>query len=180
MLPMDKKFPDFELKSELRMPAEKVIELYQTLEEKGVPFWIDGGWGVDALLERQSREHADLDIAIDHEHEAKMREVLNGLGYKVVRTNDKTEWNYVLGDGSSLIDVHVFGFDQSGRNIYGTKYPKESLTGKGKINGIEVRCISPEWAIQFKSHPHQGEVDRFDQQLLCQKFDLPAPPLYKP
>lgn len=173
------KFPKFELKSHLRMPAGKVVQLYQLLEQEGVPVWVDGGWGVDALLEKQTREHADLDVAINHEHEAKMKEVLGGLGYKVVQTNDKTEWNYVMGDGQHEIDIHVFDFDESGRNTYGTKYPKESLSGTGKINGVAVRCLNPEWAIQFKSHPNQDEVDRFDQQNLCEKYGLPAPPLYK-
>jgi lincosamide nucleotidyltransferase A/C/D/E len=177
---MRHKFPEFELKSDLRMPAEKVVELYNTLDKNDVQIWVDGGWGVDALLGEQSREHADLDIALDHEHEAKMQGLLAGQGYKVIQTNDKTEWNYVLGDGNSLIDVHVFGFDESGKNVYGTKYPKDSLTGTGKINGVTVRCISPEWMIQFKSHPNQGEIDRFDQERLCKKFGLPAPPLYKP
>lgn len=128
----------------------------------------------------QTREHADFDIAIDHKDEARMKELLTKRGYKVVQTNDKTEWNYVLGDGQSLIDVHVFGFDEAGNNVYGTKYPKDSLTGTGKINGQTVCCISPEWAVQFKSHPKQGEVDRFDQDRLCQKYGLTKPPLYKP
>lgn len=95
----EKKFPNYRLKSDSRMSAEKVVELYSLFEENGVHIWIDGGWGVDALLEEQTREHADLDIAIDHEHEAKMKELLAERGYKVVMTNDKTEWNYVLGDG---------------------------------------------------------------------------------
>jgi lincosamide nucleotidyltransferase A/C/D/E len=177
---MSKQFPAFELKSHLRMPAEKVVELYQMFEENGVQIWVDGGWGVDALLEEQTREHADLDIAIDHEYEARMKELLADRGYKIVQTNDKTEWNYVLGNGTCLIDIHVFGFDEASNNIYGTKYPKESLTGTGKINGVTVRCISPKWMIQFKSHPKQDEIDRFDQERLCKKFSLPAPPLYKP
>jgi len=177
---MNKDFPQFELKSRLRMPVEKVVELYQLLDAGGVPIWVDGGWGVDALLEEQSREHADLDIAIDHQHEAAMKELLAAQGYKVVQTNEKTDWNYVLGDGQHEIDVHVFGFDQAGNNIYGTKYPKDSLTGTGKLNGVSVRCIDAKWMVQFKSHPDQSEVDRFDQQKLCQKFGLTAPPLYKP
>lgn len=173
-------FPKFELKSDLRMSAKKVTELYQLFEDNGVEIWIDGGWCVDALLESQTREHADLDIAIDQKHESAMKEILTERGYKVVQTNDKTDWNYVLGDGESLIDVHVFGFDELGNNIYGTKYPKESLSGIGKINDLQVRCINPEWTIQFKSHPKQNEVDQYDQDLLCRKFGLPKPPIYRP
>src|SRR5258708_7387144 len=28
--------------------------------------WIDGGWGVDALLGHQTRKHDDLDVAVHH------------------------------------------------------------------------------------------------------------------
>jgi lincosamide nucleotidyltransferase A/C/D/E len=31
----------------------------------GINIWIDGGWGVDALLGAQTRPHKDLDIAIE-------------------------------------------------------------------------------------------------------------------
>lgn len=41
-----------------------------TLDTHGVPFWVDGGWGVDALLGEQTRSHRDLDlhsITVDHQ-----------------------------------------------------------------------------------------------------------------
>src|SRR5438874_707818 len=38
-----------------------VAELYQVLLHEGVQVWVDGGWGVDALLERQTRPHKDFD-----------------------------------------------------------------------------------------------------------------------
>lgn len=172
-------FPEMKLKSELRMPAERVVELYRLFEDNGVEIYIDGGWGVDALLEEQTREHADLDIAIDHAHEAKMRELLDKRGYKVVQTNDKTEWQYVLGNGESLIDVHVFGFDEKGNNTYGTKYPKDSLTGMGKINGQAVRCIEPNWMVQFHTRYELADTDRHDVKALCDKFGIPLPESHK-
>lgn len=157
------------------MPAEKAVELYRLFENNGVEIWVDGGWGVDALLEEQTREHADLDIAIDHKDEQKMRELLDERGYKIVQTNDKTDWQYVLGDGQSLIDVHVFGFDEAGNNTYGTKYPRESLTGTGRINDQIVRCINPEWMVQFHTRYELADTDRHDVKMLCQKFSIPLP-----
>ncbi len=171
----DKKFPNLKLKSDFRMPAHKVVELYNLLGENGVEIWVDGGWGVDALLEEQTREHSDLDIAVDHSHEAKMKKILDSIGYKVVRVSDKTEWNYILGDGKSQIDVHVFGFDTTGNNTYGTKYPKESLTGTGKINGLTVRCIDPVWMVQFHTRYELADTDRHDVKALCKKFDIELP-----
>src|SRR6266481_8512849 len=46
------------------MNAADVISLYTDLESMGTSVWVDGGWGVDALLGEQTRPHKDLDIAI--------------------------------------------------------------------------------------------------------------------
>ena len=46
------------------MNSADVINLYTTLEKLGVEIWVDGGWGVDALLGEQTHPHKDLDIAI--------------------------------------------------------------------------------------------------------------------
>jgi lincosamide nucleotidyltransferase A/C/D/E len=44
------------------MPAAEVVRLVELLESGGVGVWLDGGWGVDALLERQTREHDDSEL----------------------------------------------------------------------------------------------------------------------
>ena len=40
----------------------KVLDM---LEQFGIRYWLDGGWGVDALVGRQTREHRDVDIDFD-------------------------------------------------------------------------------------------------------------------
>jgi lincosamide nucleotidyltransferase A/C/D/E len=37
------------------MEAPEVVALIDQLEQAGVAAWLDGGWGVDALLRRQTR-----------------------------------------------------------------------------------------------------------------------------
>ena len=44
--------------------------------------WVAGGWGVDALLGRQSREHRDLDLIVSSTQSALVRELLGRLGYR--------------------------------------------------------------------------------------------------
>jgi hypothetical protein len=39
----------------MTMTAEDVVEVSDALEHACVEVWIDGGWGVDALLEEQTR-----------------------------------------------------------------------------------------------------------------------------
>jgi lincosamide nucleotidyltransferase A/C/D/E len=46
------------------MTSIDVIDFYTTLENLGIEIWVDGGWGVDALLGEQTLPHKDLDIAI--------------------------------------------------------------------------------------------------------------------
>jgi lincosamide nucleotidyltransferase A/C/D/E len=41
--------------------AEDVLAVLDRLGAAGVAVWLDGGWGIDALLGRQSRAHADAD-----------------------------------------------------------------------------------------------------------------------
>lgn len=45
------------------MESNDVVKLYKLFEENGIEVWIDGGWGIDALLGEQTRPHQDLDIA---------------------------------------------------------------------------------------------------------------------
>jgi len=62
------------------MPADHVVGIYNLLESHGIKIWVDGGWGVDALLEEQTREHGDLDIAIQERDLYQMRERLGERG----------------------------------------------------------------------------------------------------
>ena len=38
-----------------QMTAQDVVGLLDIFGEHGINFWIDGGWGVDALLGEQTR-----------------------------------------------------------------------------------------------------------------------------
>jgi lincosamide nucleotidyltransferase A/C/D/E len=62
--------------SEIYMTSIDVIGFYTTLENLGIEMWVDGGWGVDALLGEQTRPHKDLDIAIQQKDVTKLRELL--------------------------------------------------------------------------------------------------------
>ena len=44
------------------MREEDAAGLLDALAERGIDVRLDGGWGVDALLGRQTREHNDLDL----------------------------------------------------------------------------------------------------------------------
>jgi lincosamide nucleotidyltransferase A/C/D/E len=46
------------------MGVDDVLEVVGRLEAAGVEVWLDGGWGVDALLGAEHRPHRDVDVVL--------------------------------------------------------------------------------------------------------------------
>ena len=167
------------------MNSVDVVDFCRTITQLGVELWIDGGWGVDALLGEQTRPHEDLDIAIQEKDVPVLRRLLQERGYTDIKLEEARPWNFVLGDGNSReIDVHVIVLDEQGDGVYGPpekgeKYPAASLTGTGNIDGQAVRCISPEWMVKFHSGYDLKDKDFRDVSALCNKFGIELPAEYE-
>jgi lincosamide nucleotidyltransferase A/C/D/E len=158
------------------MTSHDVLEFLALAQAHSIELWIDGGWSVDALLERQTRVHSDLDIALSHKDVPKLRALLEASGYQDVPRDDTRDCNFVLGDDlGHQIDFHSFTFDDQGNVTFGVPYPRESLTGTGLINGVMVKCISPEWLVKFHTGYEVDIDDHRDVLALCQRFGLEMP-----
>jgi len=161
------------------MTSEKVMALYNRIKENGITVWIDGGWGVDALLGRETRAHSDLDIAVHHKDNAKLRQLLENSGYREEKRFDSSEFMYVMQNKAvGCVDIHAFAYDETGKNIYGVEYPFGSLTGKGVIDEQEVNCTAPEFMLKFKTWYEPKGKDIHDVQALCEKFGFALPDRY--
>ncbi len=162
------------------MNSQDVLKIYDHLLKNDVEVWIDGGWCVDALLGKQTREHPDLDIAVDHKNSAKIKKVLSDLGFKDDPRNDTTDWNYAMRDkNGQLIDIHVFEYDSKGNNVYGIEYPNGSLTGTGKIGGSKVKCLAAKYMFKFKTAYSPKQKDILDVQALAKKFGYLVPDTHR-
>ena len=64
------------------MGGDDVIEALSALLAEGIDASVEGGWGIDALLGRQTREHADLDLAISREDCAAAAAAPRGNGWQ--------------------------------------------------------------------------------------------------
>jgi lincosamide nucleotidyltransferase A/C/D/E len=157
------------------MNAADVLKLYNDLRANGLAVWVDGGWCVDALLEKQTRPHPDLDIAVERKDAARIKELLTAWGYHEEIQSDTTAWNFAMKHGDKVVDVHVFEYDEAGNNFYGIKYPHGSLTGTGVIDGQQVDCVSPEWMFKFKTAYPPQEKDLKDVRALSNKFGFELP-----
>jgi lincosamide nucleotidyltransferase A/C/D/E len=164
------------------MNITDVVDLYTHLTALGIEVWLDGGWGVEALLGEQTRPHADVDIIVQHRDVPRLRDFLESHGYADVPRDDTSPWNFVLGDPTGrLVDVHAVTLDAAGNGLYGppekgVMYPAGSLTGSGTVGGQPVKCIAPEYLVQFHTGYPLRPTDFQDVAALCARFgiDLPA------
>src|SRR5262245_30797067 len=108
------------------MEAQVVIAILATLDESGVQVWVDGGWGIDALLGEQTRQHGDLDLIVASCDVPRLRKALAVEGYHAEPGG--TPANFVLVHPSrGSVDVHVIEFDDRGYGSFvlsdGRKWP---------------------------------------------------------
>jgi len=160
--------------------ATHAVELVGFLGDHGVEVWVDGGWGIDALLGEQTRSHGDLDIAVRHRDVPELRRLLGSRGFSEAPRRDTSECMFVLADASGrCVDVHSFTFDDAGNHVFGVEYPLESLTGTGTILDHAVNCISPEWVVRFHCTYEPDDDDFRDVVRLCKRFDISLPTRYQ-
>jgi lincosamide nucleotidyltransferase A/C/D/E len=154
------------------------------LEAAGLVVWLDGGWGVDALLGRQTRPHQDLDLVIAREDLAVAQQTLAAAGF----SHDPTavpglpaRLLLVDADGRQvdlhpvIFDRHGNGWQDLGADAWGA-YPAEELTATGVIAGRPVRCKSPTLEVRHRLGYPLSPTDRHDLALLASRFGVAVPP----
>jgi lincosamide nucleotidyltransferase A/C/D/E len=152
------------------MPAEEVHRVLDVLADGGCRAWIAGGWGVDALVGRQTRAHRDLDLLAEAGCVDDALASLRGLGYEV-----ETDWLpirvEVAAPGPRWVDLHPVEFDEDGNGVQaglaGTTfdYPAACFV-TGTIEGRTVPCLSVDRQIEAHTGFELREVDRADLALL--------------
>jgi lincosamide nucleotidyltransferase A/C/D/E len=144
------------------MLATDVISLYRAFAAAHAPVWLMGGWGVDALLGRQTRPHHDLDVLVDVSNLERLRRCLIDLGFALSYTwDDEVKWVrddtwsspleqpsafvYRHPDGRE-VDVHVVRESPDGtvEMLWNVPYAfaAAGLSATGVVDGHEVRCLS--------------------------------------
>lgn len=164
------------------MPAESATWLLAALGREGVDACVDGGWAVDALLGEQTREHSDLDLWVPAASLHEVFRALVPLGIdRVLPWPGDRPWNFVLHDGLSLrVDLHLYEPLPGGDLHYGSVtspyvVPGVALSGRGRIAGIDVRCVDAEWSVRWHGGYPPRPTDRHDVALLCDRFGIEPP-----
>ena len=163
------------------MNQPSLLAVVELLEANGIDVRLDGGWGVDALLERQTREHDDLDVVIELAQADRTIELLGGLGYSLVARAPPKSFVMVDARGRQ-VDIHPVTFDAEGGGVYqmddGTEwvYPSEGFKGTGSVGTRPIRCLSPETQILVRAGYHLTQKDYRELYLLRERFGAEPPP----
>ena len=89
--------------------AIALINLAESLE---INVFIDGGWGVDALLGEQTREHQDIDLFVEERQAARFIHALHQGGFKERTEAYSTPNHIVFADADRrTVDLHLFNYD---------------------------------------------------------------------
>ncbi len=164
----------------VNLSAQAAADLYEALRGRGVRCWVMGGWGVDALVGSQTREHHDLDVLV--------------LGDDLPALAD-------MFDDEALVIQHVWEAENRWLDVHGTRWPTafvavneqgfeldvhlievhgdavlplcdvpwpldaESLAGRGVIAGRQVECVSaPSQLAMHRGYElpeaHQRDIDQ--------------------
>ena len=167
------------------MRAPDVLEIVYGLQAAGVRVWLDGGWGVDALIGHQTRDHEDLDLVIPLPEADAARRTLTALGFELVE-DGSTLCFVARSAGDRRVDVHTVTFEDEGgalqRQEDGTfcRYPPESFSGLGQVDGREVVCLSAEAQVLCHLNYEPDETDRRDMKLLASNRGITLPQPYGP
>jgi lincosamide nucleotidyltransferase A/C/D/E len=147
------------------MRAADVLDVLARLGGAGVTAWVDGGWGIDALLGETTREHSDLDLVVLLDEIEVVRATLWHAGYAAI-LRDWLPTALALADRAGReVDLHPItgtaehGGEQAqvdgGTFFYPPPVP-------GSIAGRPVRCVDPETQVRCHNGYPLTDKDRRD------------------
>ncbi|MEU6714716.1 hypothetical protein ABZ897_24900 [Nonomuraea sp. NPDC046802] len=158
--------------------AKTVVQVVESLRAAGCEVWIGGGWGIDALVGRVTRDHNDLDLLHRVEQEPEVIAVLEAAGYtERAGVVPGRPARFVMA-GPGEIDLHPLEFGADGSAIQRLDdrgghfaYPADAFA-RGVIEGVMVQCLSVAQQVAFHQGYEPRERDVHDMARLREAFGV--------
>lgn len=152
------------------MQSHQIVDLLAAWTEHGIEVFISGGWGVDALVGRQTREHNDLDVSLRTDEAEILESWLteNGFDLVVDWSPGRRAWRHA--DGRE-VDVHPLALDEDGTYRLITRDGQEFVMPPGsyvtgRIGDRAVGCLSVDKQLEFHRGYEPSATDLHDLELL--------------
>jgi lincosamide nucleotidyltransferase A/C/D/E len=160
------------------MRESDVFEVLDLLAGAGATCWVDGGWGVDALLGETTRDHSDLDLVVRVDELARVRSALEQAGFGLVLRNWLPTALAVADAAGRQIDLHPItpAIDGGGHQLLpdGSRfyYPAPVI---GRIKERRVHCVDAETQTLCHLGYEPTDKDRQDMARLCERTGIALP-----
>ncbi|MFE6890944.1 nucleotidyltransferase domain-containing protein [Streptomyces sp. NPDC057694] len=159
------------------MTAEDVTSLLELLRKAGAEVWVGGGWGIDALVGEQTRDHYDLDLMHRQEQEPAVVAALAAAGFHESLSWRPVRFVVTAPDGRE-IDLHPLVFADDGSAVQASlepgrpfRYPAAAFV-TGAVAGTAVPCLSAEQQVSFHQGYEPRDRDLHDMAQLRRVFGI--------
>lgn len=157
--------------STVAVRATRVLQLVDALEARGIEVWLAGGWGIDALVGRQTRWHHDVDLVVRAADAEAAAGCLDSLGFAFYEERDVPEarlstslvFRDAIGRHVDLHPVLLDGPASAGGSA--AQLGSESL-GSGSLLGRRVGCLTAATQVALHCGYEPRERDVLDLALL--------------
>jgi lincosamide nucleotidyltransferase A/C/D/E len=150
------------------MTFRDVIEVLAALDAGGIDYWVDGGWGIDALVGEQTRRHHDLDLGVSREDVATVEALLPQF------RRESQEASFYTDNRGRAVDLMVVERSRAGEFQQQLpeggqlRYAEKETHASGSIGGRLVRCATVALQREHRNHPNATDQDRMDMEILKQ------------
>lgn len=155
---------------------DSFLLIIDLLKELGISYWIEGGWGIDALIGKQTREHRDIDIDFDASAEVDLMEKLIDMGYQI-ETDERPTRVELFHPKHGYLDLHPFDLSEPGMmkqaNPAGGWFELAAdWFTESSFEGRSIPCVSVEGQRLFHSGYELREIDQSDLKNLNDAYPI--------
>jgi lincosamide nucleotidyltransferase A/C/D/E len=155
------------------MTCEDVIEILAALDAGGIDYWVDGGWGIDALVGEQTRLHHDLDLGVSRDDVARIEALLPQFRRESEQASCESEQaSFYTDERGRAVDLMLVERSQAGQFEQQLpeggrlRYAESETHASGCIGGRVVRCATVALQREHRNRPNATDQDRTDVEVL--------------
>jgi 2''-aminoglycoside nucleotidyltransferase len=118
---------------------ELIHQLFSEADSINLPLWLQGGWAIDAKLNRITRDHEDIDMAYPDDRSTEFLALLHSLGGVIT---EQTSYGFLADIQGILLDCEPCIRVGEGYELEGLPPGTCPLEPTGSLDDKLLRCTS--------------------------------------
>ena len=142
-----------------------IAEIESVLRSARIRFWLRGGWALDFLIGRVTRQHSDIDLVTWRRHASRIERLLLEAGYRVATVTDLAAIHFEK--SGQDIGIAFIANDEDGRIVTPGRefwpWPQGAFpAAEMRLEGIICRTMSAAALLEEKENyeKHSGRALR--------------------